>query len=269
MTALPTTLGSAALGGRARDALAYWLLLYRRTWRGTIVISIANPALFLIALGVGLGKLVDHHNSSYLHGHTYLAFLAPGLLAAAMMQTAYIMAAGPVRMAALPRGSYRAALATPLSPSDVLFGHLAFIAFRIATSALAFCVVAAAFGAFPAARVPGVCAGALLTGLAFAAPVAAWAVGVQRPAVLTGAFRFVLMPMYMFAGTFYSAEQLPRGLHAVVVCTPLYQGAQLCRTISLGTETAIGTLGHVAYLGVLVVAGVQAGRRRYAQVLTG
>ena len=70
---------------RARDAFAYWLLRYRRIWRGTIVISVANPVLFLTAMGAGLGTLVDHHDSSYLHGHSYLAFLAPGLLAAAMM----------------------------------------------------------------------------------------------------------------------------------------------------------------------------------------
>jgi lipooligosaccharide transport system permease protein len=267
MTSLATTPG-AAHTGRARDAFAYWMLLYRRTWRGTIVISIANPALFLIALGAGLGKLVDHHNSTYLHGHTYLAFLAPGLLAAAMMQTAYIQSAGPVHMAALPRGSYRAALATPLSPSNVLLGHLAFVAFRVATSALAFCAVAAAFNAFPVPRLPGIWAGAVLTGLAFAAPVAAWAVGVERPAVLNGGFRFVIMPMYMFAGTFFSAEQLPAWLHAIVVCTPLYQGVQLCRTLGLGTATLLGTLGHVAYLGVLIVAGVATGRRRFARVLT-
>jgi ABC-type multidrug transport system permease subunit len=268
MTSVLSAIDPDRLGGRPRDALAYWLLLYRRTWRGTIVISIANPALFLIAMGTGLGKLVDQHNSAYLHGHTYLAFLAPGLLAAAMMQTAYIQSAGPVHMAARPRGSYRAALATPLSPSDVFLGHLAFVAFRVATSALAFCFVAAALGAFSPARSVGVWAGAMLTGLAFGSPVAAWAVGVERPAVLNAGFRFVLMPMYMFAGTFFSAEQLPAWLHAVVVCTPLYQGAQLCRTVGLGTATLTGTVGHAAYLGTLVVAGVVAGRRRYARLLT-
>jgi lipooligosaccharide transport system permease protein len=264
MTIVSTTFAA----GRARDALAYWLLLYRRTWRGTIVISVANPALFLIGLGAGLGKLVDHHNSHYLHGHSYLAFLAPGLLAAAMMQTAYVQSAGPVRMAALPHGSYRAALATPLSAVDVQLGHLAFVAFRITTSGLAFCAVACAFHAFPLWRLPAVWGASLLTGLAFAAPVSAWAVGVERPAVLNGGFRFVLMPMYMFAGTFFSAEQLPEWLHVIVVCTPLYQGAQLCRALGLGTASATGALGHISYLVALIAVGVLAGSRRYTRVLT-
>ncbi|MCU1657769.1 MAG: type transporter [Pseudonocardiales bacterium] len=253
---------------RAWDAFAYWLLRYRRVWRGTIVISVANPVLFLAAMGAGLGTLVDHHDSSYLHGHSYLAFLAPGLLAAAMMQTAYIESAGPVHTSARPGGNYRAALATPLQPTDLLLGHLAFVAFRVGTSGLAFAIVASAFGAVPPARVPGLWLAALLTGTAFAAPVAAWAVGVQRPAALTAGFRFVLMPMYMFAGTFFSAEQLPAWLHAIVVCTPLYQGIQLCRTLSLGTASAAGTVGHAAYLVVLVASGIVLGRRRYARELT-
>ncbi|MDT4939725.1 MAG: lipooligosaccharide transport system permease protein [Pseudonocardiales bacterium] len=270
MTAVAASaVAGSAVSGRARDAFAYWLLRYRRIWRGTIVISVANPALFLIAMGAGLGKLVDHHDSSYLHGHSYLAFLAPGLLAAAVMQTAYLESAGPVHTSARRHGNYRAALATPLAPTDLLLGHLAFIAFRIATSALAFVVVAGALRAVPPSRLPEVWASAVLTGLAFAAPVAAWAVGVERPAVLTAGFRFVIMPMYMFAGTFFSAEQLPNWLHAVVVCTPLYQGVELCRTFGLGTATAIGTLGHVAYLVALATAGVVAGRRRYTAELTG
>jgi lipooligosaccharide transport system permease protein len=262
-----TTAGLHRDGGRARDAFAYWLLRYRRIWRGTVVISAANPALFLIALGAGLGKLVDHHDSSYLHGHPYLAFLAPGLLAAAMMQTAYIESAGPVHTSARRGGNYRAALATPLTPADLLLGHLAFIAFRIATSALAFVAVAAAFGALPSGRLLEVWASAVLTGMAFGAPVAAWAVGVERPAVLNAGFRFVIMPMYMFAGTFFSAEQLPSVLHAVVVCTPLYQGVELCRTVSLGTATAMGTLGHVMYLAALLVAGTTVGRQRFTREL--
>jgi lipooligosaccharide transport system permease protein len=253
---------------RARDAFAYWLLRYRRIWRGTIVISVANPVLFLTAMGAGLGTLVDHHDSSYLHGHSYLAFLAPGLLAAAMMQTAYIESAGPVHTSARPGGNYRAALATPLQPADLLLGHLAFVAFRVGTSGLAFALVASAFGAVPPAGVPALWLAASLTGMAFAAPVAAWAVGVQRPAALTAGFRFVLMPMYMFCGTFFSAEQLPAWLHAIVVCTPLYQGIQLCRTLSLGIATAPGTVGHAAYLMLLVISGVLLGRRRYARELT-
>jgi lipooligosaccharide transport system permease protein len=245
----------------------YWLLRYRRTWRGTAVISLANPALFLTALGAGLGPLVDRHQSSYLHGVSYIAFLAPGLLAAAMMQTAFVESGGPVAISARAGGAYRAALATPVEPSELFLGHLLFIAFRLGSSGAAFALVAWAFGAIPAAHLPVVVAAALLTGLAFAAPVAAWAVSVQRTALLTGLFRFVVMPLYMFSGTFFSPSQLPAWLRSIVAVTPLYHGVQLCRSLSLGTATTAGTLEHVGYLVVLTIVGVAAGCVSYRRVL--
>ena len=246
----------------------YWLLRYRRTWRGTVVISIVNPALFLTALGAGLGPIVDRHQSSYLHGVTYIAFLAPGLLDAAMMQTAYVESAGPVAMSARAGGTYRAALATPLEPAELYVGHLLFIAFRIATSALAFGLVAWGFGTCSGTRVPAVVGAALLTGLAFAAPIAAWSVSVRRQALLTGLFRFVVMPLYMFSGAFFSPSELPGWLHAIVSLTPLYHGIQLCRSLSLGTATATATLEHAGYLVALVVVGLAAGCRSYRRTLT-
>jgi lipooligosaccharide transport system permease protein len=250
------------------QAWRYWLLRYRRTWRGTIVISVANPALFLAALGFGLGKLVDHEHSAYLHGSSYLAFLTPGLLAAAMMQTAYIESAGPVHVSARRAGVYRVATATPLSPLDALLGHLLFIGFRILTSATTFAIVAWAFGAVPASRVGPLVLAATLTGLAFATPVAAWAVTVERPALLNGGFRFVIMPLYMFSGTFFAVAQLPGWLQAVARCTPLYQGVQLCRSVSLGDADPLAVVGHSSYLAVLVVGGLAVGARTFQRVLT-
>jgi lipooligosaccharide transport system permease protein len=255
---------------RSQEVLAgtrYWMLRYGRTWRGTVVISIANPALFLTALGAGLGPLVDRHQSSYLHGVAYIAFLAPGLLAAAMMQTAYVESAGPVAIAARPRGAYRSAIATPVAPAELYLGHLLFVAFRLASSALAFALVAWSFGALPAAEMPEVVGAALLTGLAFAAPVAAWAVGVERTALLTGFFRFVVMPLYMFSGTFFAVSQLPEWLRLVVAATPLYHGVQLCRSLGLGTATASGIAEHVGYLAALTVLGIIAGCKSYRRGL--
>jgi lipooligosaccharide transport system permease protein len=245
----------------------YWLLRYRRTWRGTVVISIANPALFLAALGAGLGPLVDRHQSSYLHGVAYVAFLAPGLLAASMMQTAFVESAGPVSISARSGGAYRAALATPVEPRELYVGHLLFVAFRIGTSALAFVLVAWSFGALPAGHLPVVAGAALLTGLAFATPMAAWAVSVERTALLTGLFRFVVMPLYMFSGAFFAIAQLPAWLRSIVAATPLYHGVELCRSLSLGTATVGATTEHVGYLLALTVLGAIAGCRSYRRVL--
>lgn len=263
-------------GARPRPApppllreFSYWLHRYRRTWRGTVVISVANPLLFLAAIGAGLGKLVDRGGSGYLHGSSYVAFFAPGLLAAMAMQTGFIEAAGPVFQSARPQGNYRAAAATSMSPTDILGGHLLFMAFRLALSATAFSAVVAAFGITGPLRALLLVPAATLTGMAFCAPVAAWSVTVTRQARINGVFRFVLMPLYMFSGTFFSTDQLPRWLHAVIACTPLYQGIELCRSIVAGTATARGTALHTGYLAALVLLGYLAARRTFTRRLNG
>ena len=79
-------------------------MLYRRNWRSTIVISVANPMLFLLGIGVGLGHLVNQGHPSDLGGVPYIDFFAPGLLAAAVMQTGFVEGGGRVPMAATRRG---------------------------------------------------------------------------------------------------------------------------------------------------------------------
>ncbi|MEH1163990.1 ABC transporter permease [Micromonospora sp. CPCC 205539] len=243
----------------AREA-AYWWHLYRRTWRGTIVISVANPLLFVVAMGFGLGQLVDARDSTYLQG-SYLGFVAPGLLAASAMQLGFINSAGPVFQSARVGGNYRAAVTTPMEPTDVLTGHLLFNAFRLLTASIGILVVLVGFGATELKDAPGSLLAAVLTGLAFAAPVAAFAITVERPAKLSALFRFVIMPLYMFSGTFFPAEQLPDWLERLVWVSPLWHGTELCRGSG---STAI----HLLVLLTLIAVGYLAARRTYTRRLT-
>jgi lipooligosaccharide transport system permease protein len=252
---------------RAWPAFRYWLTVYRRSWRGTIVISVANPMLFLLGIGVGLGHLVDQNHSATLGGVSYTAFFAPGLLAASAMQTGYIEGGGRVVAAAGWVGSYRAAATTPLEPAEILAGHLLFIAFRLLTSSAVFVAVMAVFGVAAGWWVLAALPAALLTGLAFAAPVAAWAVGLRSAAKTQAVFRFVLMPMYMFSGTFFALGQLPHGVRLVASALPLAQGVALCRSLSLGTASAAAVAGRAGYLLAFVVAGVAVARVTYRRRL--
>ena len=108
---------------------------------------------------------------------------------------------------------------------------------------------------------------ALLTGLAFAAPAAAWAVGLRSNAKTQAVFRFVLMPMYMFSGTFFALDQLPHGVRLVASALPLSQGVALCRSLSLGTASAAGVAARAGYLLAFVVAGVVLARITYRRRL--
>jgi lipooligosaccharide transport system permease protein len=245
----------------------YWFMRYRRTWRGTAVISFANPLLFLIGIGVGLGHLVDRHAPAGLGNASYAAFFAPGLLAAAAMQNAFLESSWSVASAAMPEGAYQSTLPTPLEPEEVMAGHLLFVAFRVVTANAAFVIVMVCFGLVSGARGPWVLLAATLTGLAFATPAAAWSVGIRVLRKGNTAFRMVIMPMYMFSGTFFALTQLPRPLRVLIEALPLAQGVELCRSLSLGTAAAGPTAARAGYLGALAVLGFFLARLAYRRRL--
>jgi lipooligosaccharide transport system permease protein len=259
--------GSGSAGVLAVRALLFWLVNYRRTWRGSIYTSVASPVLYLGAMGLGLGTLVDQHGTGRLGGVSYLAFLAPGLLAATGMQTAMNESTFPVMAAVKWLKTYQAAVATPLRPGDLFRGHLLFTALRVLMNSAIFLAVMAAFGAVQSAWVIAALPVCVLTGLAFAAPVEAWAITRDKDTSFSLLIRFGLIPLFLFSGTFFPVTQLPGWIQPVAYATPLWHGVALCRSLSLGTADVGGSLLHVAYLVVLTVAGLLAGQHFYRRRL--
>ena len=259
-----TTAGPAARWSLAVRALRAWLTNYRRTWRGSIYSSALNPVLYLGAMGLGLGTLVDRHgHAAQLGGVGYLAFLAPGLLAAAAMQTGVGESTYPILASVKWLKTYQAAVASPLRPADLFHGHLLFTTLRLVMNCSIFLAVMAAFGAIRSAWVLAAVPVAILTGLAFAAPIEAWAVSRNKDQSFALIYRFGLIPLFLFSGTFFPITQLPAWIRPLAYVTPLWHGVALCRSLSLGTASLAGALVHVGYLAAIVVAGVVAGRRTY------
>jgi len=267
--AAPATASPAAAGRwvMAYRAFLFWLVNYRRTWQGTIYSSILNPLLYLGAMGLGLGTLVDKHGTGSLGGVSYLTFLAPGLLAAQAMQTAIGESTYPVLGSVKWLKTYQAAAATPLRPADVFHGHLLFTTMRLAMNTAIFMIVMAAFGAVNSPWLIAAFPVSLLTGLAFATPVDAYAVTREKDQAFAVLFRFGMIPMFLFSGTFFPVTQLPEWIRPLAYITPLWHGVALCRGLSLGTATLPGALGHIAYLAAVAAAGVYAGARTYRRRL--
>jgi len=264
MSAMSPTVTTS--GGR-RAAFEYWLAVYRRTWRGSIVTSIVSPVLFLAAMGVGLGSLV-HGGSGHVAGVRYAVYLAPGLLAASVMQTAEGEATWPVLGAIKWDRTYLGMIATPLTVNDVLLGHLAFMVLRCFIVATAFTLITALFGlvhSWPGALLALL--GGVLTGVAIAAPVAAFSARQRRETGFILLYRFGVIPMFLFSGTFFPVSQLPAALQPIAWITPLWHGVSLCRDLALGRGTALGMLGHAAYLVAMAGVGVVLAQRSYQRRL--
>jgi lipooligosaccharide transport system permease protein len=251
----------------AARSFEYWLHSSKHAWRATLLSSVAAPVLYLAALGAGLGALVDRSDPGGLGGVPYLTFVAPGLLAATAMQIAAGEAGQPVRGAHQWTKAYHAMLATPLDVRDVLQGHLLWILSRVGTSCAIYAAVMAAFGAFDSPWAALALPAAVLTGMAFAAPIAAFAITQDRDLGFAALTRFVIVPMFLFSGTVFPIEELPRALELIAYVTPLWHGVDLARDLSLG-EAAVGpALLHAGYLALWVLAGTAVALTTYRRRL--
>jgi lipooligosaccharide transport system permease protein len=244
-------------------------IVYRRIWRGSVFSSFLQPTLYLMSLGVGVGSLIDPRRVAAIPaGASYLQFLAPGLLAAACMQVASFESAWPITGKILWRRNYHAILATPLAIDDLIVGELVWIGIRLMTVGSAFVLVGAAFGVTRIASATLVAVLlAVLTGLAFSAPIMAYAATLKTGTNFNIVFRFIITPLFMFSGVFFPVDSLPAPVQWIAEASPLYHGVQLVRGLTLGQlEPSIAML-HLIYLLALLVAGFLAARHTFRRKL--
>jgi lipooligosaccharide transport system permease protein len=231
-------------------------LVYRRTWRGTVFSTFFSPLLFLAAIGVGLGTFVDEANPAGIAGVSYIAFLAPGLLVAQAMQTATFESTYPVMAGIRWLKTYVAMILSPLETSHVATGQLLWTGLRVTLGAIVFVVLMVAFDALEPVHAPLLVVVAALTGLAFAAPIQAFAAAQKNDTAFASLFRFVIMPMFIFSGTFFPITQLPELLQLVAFVTPLWHAVALSRGIALETLEPAWAVVHVSYLTAMIVIGL-------------
>jgi lipooligosaccharide transport system permease protein len=263
-----------APAGRAPGGLRAALLVveglwtwYRRNWRATVVSSVLQPVLYLLALGLGFGSQVSPGEAT--GGLPYLVYLAPGLLVAAAVQNAAFESTYPVLSSFKWQRTYWGVTATPVGTGQLVSGQLLWIALRLAGSGAVYLAVAACFGALTGPRVLFSLLFAVLTGMAFSAPIVAYSASVDDEGnSFNTLFRFVLLPMWLLGGTFFPISQLPAGLRPVAWLTPIWHGTELARTAAFGTWRPLPTVGHVAYLAAMLAVGVLLARWRFRRRLT-
>jgi lipooligosaccharide transport system permease protein len=236
--------------------------VWRRFWHSSALTGVLMPLLFLGAMGLGLGGLVDE-NRGPVAGVDYLTFVAPGVLAAGALQSAAGDSLWPVMGGIKWVRTFHAAAATPLSPGQVYGGYLTWVGARMAMNATLFVVVAALLGAVPSPWGVFAAPAAALGGLALAAPLCAFSAAQDSDVPFPIVMRVLVMPMFLFSGTFFPVDQLPGWLETVARITPLWHAVELCRGATTGSLGAAAALGHVAFLVACVAAGCWLGIRTF------
>jgi len=235
------------------------VIAYRRTWRGTVITSFVNPILFLAAMGTGLGTLVDGGSGDL--GVPYLAFVATGLMAATAMQNGAGDGSFPVMAGVLWRKNFHGTITTPLGAADIVWGRLIWGFARLGFVLIVFALIAYFFGAMELGPALLAIPPSILTGLAFTSVITAWTVTLQDGTSLSALFRFAIVPLFLFSGTFFPISQLPDWLEPVAYATPLFHGVELVRKIALPTAdssivTSVPIWVSLAYLLAMLVIGI-------------
>jgi lipooligosaccharide transport system permease protein len=223
-------------------------------------LSVLGPVLFLTAMGLGLGSLVDPNVQAF-GGASYIAFFATGMLAANCMQSAAFSASYPMMSKLTWQRNYEAMLATPLEVRDIYFGELAWIGVTLAQQTIPFFAVMALFGIFDSPLAVLAIPAAVLTGLGFGAAVMALTATLKTDEAYTWLFRFVVTPLFLLSGTFFPINDLPVWGVAAAQLTPLYHGIELIRGMTISNLTLVAGLTHLTYLLLFLAVGIVIGVR--------
>jgi lipooligosaccharide transport system permease protein len=229
--------------------------VYRREWVGSVFSGFVEPLVVLAGLGIGLGVLVGDRAAEITGGVSYVTYIAPALMASQAMQFGAGEAAWPILGRIMWVRIYHAMVATPLKPTDIIVGAIAFIGGKVAFAATFFAGVLLATGIatspLGALTMIGV---STLTGLAFAAPITAFSVTQKTDQGFAFIFRLIITPLTFFSGTYFPIENLPEWAQFISWCTPLAHGVALSRGLALGVETP-NALAHAGILAAWAIGG--------------
>jgi lipooligosaccharide transport system permease protein len=138
---------------------------------------------------------------------------------------------------------------------------------RLTTVAVAFAVVMAIVGIARSPMALLAVPAAVLTGLAFSAPIVAYAATLRAAENFNVLFRFGITPLFLFSGVFFPLTRLPEAFQWIAWLTPLFHGVELVRGLTLGTLESPAWLAHVAYLTAMTTAGGLAAVRTFGRKL--
>jgi lipooligosaccharide transport system permease protein len=240
------------------------LYVYKHGWL-TIVSGFFEPLFYLLSIGFGLGALIGTIPGPDGQPIPYQLFIAPALLASSSMNGAISEATFNFFFKLNYNKTFTSILSTPLSPGDVAVGELGWALIRGGLYAIGFMAVMVVLGLVVSPWVVLAVPAALLIGFAFGA-VGMAATSFMKTWQDFDLIQLVVLPLFLFSATFYPIETYPEALQVFVQLTPLYQGVDLIRSLTVGAISPI-LLVHVAYLLAMGIAGLLVVSRRLDRLL--
>ncbi len=235
-----------------------------------ISLAIANPVLYLVSIGLGVGSYIDKNTGGMgVDGVSYITFLAPALLATAAIQGAIDESVYPTLEGFKWNKTFFSMNATPLSGNHIAMGVFFNSLVRVIFTAVVYWFVMLAFGVLESPRSWLAIFTAVMAGAAFGAIMQALAGLLENENIFfTVLNRFVIMPLFLFSGTFYPLTNMPIYLQWIGWISPLWHATELGRWLTYNHEISSQMLYvHFVFLNTLLLIGVIASRRIFTRRL--
>jgi lipooligosaccharide transport system permease protein len=235
-----------------------------------IGLAIANPVLYLVSIGLGVGAYIDQNTGGMgIDGVSYITFLAPALLATAAIQGAIDESVYPTLEGFKWNKIFLSMNSTPLSGNHIAMGVFLNSLIRVIFTAVIYWFVMLAFGVLESPRAWLAIFTAVMAGAAFGALMQALAGMLENEDIFfTVLQRFVIMPLFLFSGTFYPLTNMPIFLQWIGWISPLWHATELGRWLTYGHEiSSLMLYTHFIFLNALLLIGIIASRRIFTRRL--
>ncbi|HUP00677.1 MAG TPA: ABC transporter permease [Gemmatimonadota bacterium] len=234
-----------------RGAIRVWQRDYE-SWKdfatASLVGTVAEPIMFFLAMGFGLGRFVEP-----IGGQSYLAFLAPGLVAATAMNTAAFETTFGSFTRLTEQHTYEAIVKTPISVGEIVAGDIFWAASKSVLGAGVILAIMAALGLLTSSWALAALPLAFVIGVLFGALGMAWTALAPSYTFFNYFFTLVIGAQFLFGGVFFPLTGLPVWAVWTAWCLPLTHAVFLMRAlVNEGPEPGLWV--HAAVLGVITIA---------------
>ncbi len=245
--------GEKYYSGRSRAIMERAYIAFKSSTWMIVISGFVEPVLFLLSFGYGLKDLVgDITVAGQPIG--YVAFITPALLATSAMNGAIYDSTMNVYFKLKHDRIYHGMLATSLGPMDVALGEISWALLRGLSYAIGFMAIVTPLGLIPSMWGILAIPAAVLIAFGFASfgmAVTSYMKSWQQLEIVN----VVLLPMFLFSGSFYPLSVFPEWLQTVIRLFPLAHAIDLVRGLTLG-NVSWALVGHAMYFVVMIVVGL-------------
>jgi lipooligosaccharide transport system permease protein len=223
-------------------------LVWRKLIGSALVGHLADPLIWLVGLGFGLGSLMPS-----IGGLSYLAFLGTGMLSYSAMNSATFEGLWSAFTRLKMQRTWESILHAPMTVADVVIGEWVWAGLKGTLSGAAILLVMTFLGVVESATALWALPVVFLVALAFAGLALIVTALAKSYDVFTYYFSLTLMPMTLISGVFFPTDQLPKVMQVAAQFLPLVHATTLARAAVVGTPAG-NVILHIAVLLIYALA---------------